>query len=253
MDERSSGTLGMEHLPPPGVPGQAPGAPSGAGLDDPRVLQILSTEHWSLLSARALVYNEAFARAGMFLTFVSASFVALALGANAMAFSSDFLVLAAALLTLDLIIGLATVGRVLDTVIDDLRAIHGMNRIRNGYAQIAPQVLPFFVTSIHDDAAGVMATYGEPAGTQSAIGAFLHGLTTANGMINLINAVLAGAISGLLVVIFHGSSVTAAVAVVGVFTIAFVLESRHAVGRIRAFEASLESRFPTPPEGRPTD
>lgn len=36
-------------------------------LDDPRAVQILTAEHGSLLSARSLAYNEAFARAGMFL------------------------------------------------------------------------------------------------------------------------------------------------------------------------------------------
>ena len=45
-------------------------------MSDPRTLQILSTEHWSLLAARSLVYNEAFARAGMFLSFLSATLVA---------------------------------------------------------------------------------------------------------------------------------------------------------------------------------
>ena len=32
-------------------------------LHDPRALQILGTEHWSLLSARSLAYDEAFTRA----------------------------------------------------------------------------------------------------------------------------------------------------------------------------------------------
>ena len=36
-------------------------------LDDPRAVQILTTEHWSLLASRSLAYNEAFARGGMFL------------------------------------------------------------------------------------------------------------------------------------------------------------------------------------------
>ena len=46
-------------------------------LSDPRVITILSTEHWSLLTARSLVYNEMFTRGGMFLTLLSASLVAL--------------------------------------------------------------------------------------------------------------------------------------------------------------------------------
>ncbi len=246
MDEQQRAMPGQEHLPPrTQLPGGTMPAASGP-LDDPKVLQILSTEHWSLLSARSLVYNEAFSRAGMFLTFVSASLVALALAANAMAFSSSFLLLAAGLLTMDLLMGLATYGRILDATLDDLRAIHGMNRIRNAYAQIAPEVLPFFVTSIHDDVAGVMATYGEPAQERRWLAAFLHGLTTADSMIGTINAVLAGAIAGLAVVIAHGDGIVAAAGVVAVFAVVFAVESRYALGTIRAFEASLDSRFPTP-------
>ena len=41
-------------------------------------LQILSTEHWSLLASRSLAWNESFSRAGMFLTTLTGSIVALA-------------------------------------------------------------------------------------------------------------------------------------------------------------------------------
>lgn len=257
MDERSTATPAIEHLPPPGraeaagaaTATVASGGPAGS-LDDPRALQILSTEHWSLLSARSLVYNEAFARAGMFLTFVSASLVALALAANAMAFSRDFLLLAAGLLTLDLVIGLATVGRIMDATLDDLRAIHGMNRIRNAYAQIAPEILPFFITSIHDDAAGVMATYGVPAHTQSFLAGLLHGLSTTNGMINMLNAALAGSVVGLAAVLLDGGALLASVATVVVFGVVFVAESRYAFRTIRRFEVALDARFPTPSRRR---
>ena len=60
------------------------GAGDPSPVDDPRALTILTTEHWSLLSARSLVYNEAFARAGMFLSFLAATLVALGLMATAM-------------------------------------------------------------------------------------------------------------------------------------------------------------------------
>src|SRR5215217_8279649 len=90
------------------VEGHAP----GQGLHDPRALQILSTEHWSLLTARSLVYNEAFARAGMFLAFLSATLLVLGLISTATGFSEPFLVVAALILALDLFIGLATIGRI---------------------------------------------------------------------------------------------------------------------------------------------
>ena len=55
-------------------------------LTDPRAITLLTTEHWSLLTARSLAYNEAFTRGGMFLTFLSMTFVALALFSSAMSF-----------------------------------------------------------------------------------------------------------------------------------------------------------------------
>jgi hypothetical protein len=36
-------------------------------------LQILSTEHWSLLASRGLAWNESFSRAGMYLSIIAAT------------------------------------------------------------------------------------------------------------------------------------------------------------------------------------
>ena len=57
-------------------------------------LQILTTEHWSLLSTRAVTWNEAFSRATMFLSALSGAVVALALVAGATSFDSGFLTFA---------------------------------------------------------------------------------------------------------------------------------------------------------------
>ena len=113
-----------------------------ASIDDPRTITLLTTEHWSLLSARSLAYNEAFVRAGMFLTFLSTSFVALALVAQAMSFGQSFLSVAAIVLAFDLVIGLTTFLRMNAANLDDLRANHGMARIRHAYTQITPIVTP---------------------------------------------------------------------------------------------------------------
>ena len=53
-------------------------------------LQILTTEHWSLLSTRSLSWNEAFSRATMFLSVLSGAVVALALVAQATGFDEGF-------------------------------------------------------------------------------------------------------------------------------------------------------------------
>jgi hypothetical protein len=53
------------------------------GLDDPRAVDILTTEHWSLLSTRTLGYQEMFSRATIFVAILSGTVVALALLAQA--------------------------------------------------------------------------------------------------------------------------------------------------------------------------
>ncbi|MBA2719991.1 MAG: hypothetical protein H0U52_12250 [Chloroflexi bacterium] len=77
----------------PAVPEPRGGVRGGSGtLDDPRFLQVLTTEHWSLLTARSLADNEAFTRTGMFLTFLSMSFVGLALVGPPLSFSRTLLI-----------------------------------------------------------------------------------------------------------------------------------------------------------------
>ncbi len=159
-------------------------------LHDPRAIQILSTEHWSMLTARSLAYNEAFVRAGMFLTFLAMSFVGLALLAEAMTFGREFLMVAAIVLAFDLIVGLTTFERVSGANFDDLRAMHGIARIRHGYLQAAPPLLPYFSTAIHDDIDSVVSDYNTPEGY--GVATFAYALSTSLGMVGLIVAMLGG-------------------------------------------------------------
>jgi hypothetical protein len=167
-----------------------------ASIDDPRTITLLTTEHWSLLSARSLAYNEAFVRAGMFLAFLSTSFVALALLAQAMSFGTDFLAVAALILAFDLVIGLTTFLRMNGANLDDLRANHGMARLRHAYTQITPIVTPYFTTPTHDDIDTVTTVYGPIS--DRLLGQFLYGLSTSNGMIGLIVAMVAGVLATVL-------------------------------------------------------
>jgi hypothetical protein len=249
MDERSIQGGGSEHLPPPvAVPRHGPG---GGPLDDPRALTILTTEHWSLLSARSLVYNEAFARAGMFLTFLSASLVALALVGQGMGFDHDFLLLAAIILGFDLIIGLTTLGRVTSASSDDLRCIGAMNRVRHAYLEITPGLEPYFSTSRYDDLPGILSTYGEPSEREpNFMLGFAHGLTTTDGMVGLITTVIGG-ILGAVVALLLGAAPNVAIGIgLGTFTAMFLAIAGFALRGFARFGARLGPRFPTPPADR---
>jgi hypothetical protein len=249
MDERSIQTGGSEHLPPPvAVPRHGPGREP---LEDPRALTILTTEHWSLLSARALVYNEAFARAGMFLTFLSASLVALALVSQGMGFDRDFLLLAAIILGFDLFIGLATLGRVSSASNDDLRCIAGMNRIRHAYLEIAPGLEPYFSTSRYDDLPGILSTYGEVSQTSSrnALG-FIHGLTTTDGMVGMITMVIGGVFGAVMALLVGAEPTVAIGAGLATFIALLLLVTGVSYRNFSRFGARLGIRFPTPPADR---
>ena len=152
------------------------GAGSSGPLNDPRALQILSTEHWSLLASRSLAYNEAFSRAGMFLSFLSASLIVIGFLIGAQGLSPSVLPIAVVLLLADLFIGAATVGRLLDASSEELQCVRGMNRIRHAYREMVPGLEPYFVTGFHDDAAGVLQTYGLDA-RPGMVSNILHGLT----------------------------------------------------------------------------
>jgi hypothetical protein len=216
-------------------------------LDDPRAIQILSTEHWSLLTSRSLAYNEAFTRGGMFLTFLSTSFVALALLAQAMSFGDQFLTVAAIVLAFDFVIGLTTYGRIAGANADDLRAVHGMARIRNGYTTIAPVTARYFTAPIHDDTDSLMLAYGGPP--ESGLSSLLYGLSTSGGMIGLIVSMVGGVLAAALALIFGMDGAAAVWVGVGGFVLvmgALVAATFRAVGWN---QGALPAVFPAPEAG----
>jgi hypothetical protein len=222
----------------------SPAANPVTSLDDPRAIQILSTEHWSLLASRSLAYNEAFTRGGMFLTFLSMSFVALALLAQGMSFGNQFLTVAAVVLAFDLVVGLATYGRISGANVDDLRAVHGMARIRHGYTQIAPIVAPYFTTATHDDVASILTAYGSPSSTGP--GLFLYGLTTSGGMIGLITSMVGGVFIAVLALIVGVSGGLAVWIGVGGAIVVYALIAALSAGTVPRHEATLTVLFPAP-------
>ncbi|HEY6058541.1 MAG TPA: hypothetical protein VIV06_10940, partial [Candidatus Limnocylindrales bacterium] len=148
--------------PSGGAPTQAMGHATQAdgGATTALRLQILSSEHWSLLATRSLAWNESFTRAGMFLTALSGAIVALALVAQASDFGPGFVIFALVILPVVLFIGLTTYARLGAANSNEAICVIGMNRIRAAYLQFAPDLEPYFVMGAHDDARGVGVTMG---------------------------------------------------------------------------------------------
>lgn len=215
----------------------------GLAADDPRVVQMLSTEHWSVLSARSLAYNETFTRAGMFLSFLSMSTVALGLLAQGAGFGRDFRVIAAIVLGFDLVVGLSTYLRILGASYDDLVALHGMSRIRHGYTDIAPVVRRYFTAPVNDDVESVLQAYPSAWG-DTALGGVFYGLSTTMGMVGLSVSALGGVFAGVVTSLVTSSgSVFMLVGIAGV-VLFFVVLATTTYKLVTITQARLPTMFP---------
>lgn len=221
-------------------------APADGSLSDPRALQILSTEHWSLLASRSLAYNEAFSRAGMFLSFLSATLIVIGFLIGTQGLSADVIPVVAILLLADLFIGLATTGRLIAASGEELHCVRGMNRIRHAYREMVPGIEPYFSTPFHDDARSVLAAYGDVTPSSFILANFVHGLTTTHGMIGTINSMLIGALVAIVAMGLGVGVETALVVGFVAFLIGFAALAWMGKSTAFAQHGRIAARFPSP-------
>jgi ABC-type multidrug transport system fused ATPase/permease subunit len=214
---------------------------------DSETIQILATEHWSLLATRALTYQESLGRVNMFLAVLSGAVIALALVAQADHFGAAFISIAIFMLAVVAVVGFFTVSRLISLNRDDYHWVMAMNRLRNAYLQMHPELEPNFFTSPHDDLLGVMRTMGiEPTAGQVG-GSVVHGLSTLPGMVSVIVAAVTGAIASLVAAGFGAPPAVIVLEGIAGFVLALVLMITWQRRDIRR-GSEFESRFPTPPK-----
>jgi hypothetical protein len=125
----------------------------------PHAAAFLTTEHWSLLATRSMIWNEAFSRVTLFLTVLSASIVALALVANTAGLGDTFEWFGIALAPLVLFLGVTTYLRLVEINLEEFLYVSAMNRLRHAYVEMAPEVKRYLTTGWHDDARGIFKTF----------------------------------------------------------------------------------------------
>ena len=182
-----------------------------------------------------------FARAGMYLTALSATTVALALVAQATAFGAVFHLFALLVLPVVLVLGLGTQTRLVDAHVEDAWLVIGMNRLRHAYLELAPELAPYFVTGHHDDLAGVLRTYGPDTRVTPA-----RVLTGTPTLVGIVNALVTGVLAALVAQARGGSPTTcvaAGVAGGAAYAFAFGVVARRQIARIRR---EWPPRFPGP-------
>jgi len=158
------------------------------------VLGIITTEHYNLQTERAMTVSETVGRAGMFLTTVSTTLVALAFAADIAGVSSTaFTVVGVVALLSLLFLGVVTFERVLQASIEDVAAGQRINRLRRLYLELVPELGGYLrAPSAGDDAAEILRQEGKRPNRWQLI------LTIA-GMVSVINSVIAGVLVGALV------------------------------------------------------
>jgi hypothetical protein len=222
---------------PTPVTGDHSGSPTSVQLR----LQILSTEHWSLLASRSLAWNESFSRAGMYLSTLSGAMVALALVAALDKTGDAFFLFAVVLLPVVLFVGIGTLLRLGFSNYHDAMCVIGMNRIRGAYLEIAPDLAKYFVMSPHDDAAGVAVTMAVPP--FRGLAEYIVGATPF--LVMVLNAVVAGAIAAIVALRLGLSGAVVLLAAVGTFIVVIGFETRFGRRNMTRVEDEMAPLFPS--------
>jgi hypothetical protein len=238
----------METTDHTGKPAPAAGTPAGAASERPLgqyAAQILGTEHWSLIAARSLIWNEAMSRANVFLTVLSAAIIALALLADATGFGAQTTTLALVLLPVVFLLGVAAYARLVQINTEEFQLVLAMNRLRRAYLELEPGLERYLSTGHHDDERGVIATYLLDRPTRRWL--WVHFLVNTPTIVATVDAALAAA---MVVLVLQVAEAPRAVAVAGgavAFLAVWGVLFRLQLYTLRPFR-HLTPRFPTPPE-----
>lgn len=144
------------------------------------------------------MWNETFSRASWFLTVISAVMITLGLIAQADHFGTTFRAIALFLLPVSALVGIATFIRLMDLNGEDVGLVAGINRLRHGYLDLAPDLEQYFITGHHDDKAGILQTYGgrRALTDKERRMTLLQYLSSTPLLIGIIDAILVGGVVG---------------------------------------------------------
>jgi hypothetical protein len=220
--------------------------PDGREPEAAGKLQVLATEHWSLLATRSLTYTESLSRVTIFLGILSGAVVALALVAQADHFGTTFIAIAIPLLSVVLFAGIATIVRLTALNRDDYRWVVGMNRLRNAYIELYPDLAPHFVTSPYDDLPGALQTLGiDDMSAGGRLGSAFHLVQTLPGMLTVIVGAVASAIGALVALAIAIPPLGAVLTAVAAFVLVVALMRALGQRSVTSPSPSLEPRFPS--------
>lgn len=198
----------------------------------------MTTEHFTLQTARAGTVAEANGRASLFVGAVSSAVVALAFIGQVSGMSQTFFLFALVIFPSLIFLGIVTFDRVLQTALEDWLYAVEINRIRHFYIELAPEMKRYFIESTHDDMPGVLQAIGMKPYTWQY---FLTG----SGMIGVINSILVGVFAGIAARYAAPLHIYTFVGVgMGVFALSVFLHYKHQIRRFTEVGEKIKILFP---------
>jgi hypothetical protein len=178
----------------------APAVPPPQADGQQAFMQALTTEHFTLQTARAVAVNEGNGRTALYIGALSSTLVALALVAQRSPLGDVFYAVALTVLPAVLFLGVVTYVRVLQSSIEDILYARAINRIRHYYTEIDPSQAHYFLLSGRDDFRGALANmcirdswtqflFTMPSAV-AVINALLAGVTVALALVTAVDAPL---------------------------------------------------------------
>src|SRR5215211_7925648 len=134
-----------------------PAGPATRPEQQQAFMQALTTEHFTLQTARAVAVSEGNGRTALYIGALSSTLVALALVAQRSPLGHLFHVVALTVGPAVFVLGLVTYVRVLQSSVEDILYARAINRIRHYYTEIDPTKAHYFLLSGRDDVGGALA------------------------------------------------------------------------------------------------
>jgi len=202
-------------------------------------MQALTTEHFTLQTARAVAVNEGNGRTALYIGALSSTLVALALVAQRSPLGNVFYAVALTVLPAVLFLGVVTYVRVLQSSIEDILYARAINRIRHYYTEIDPSQAHYFLLSGRDDFRGALAN-------MCIRDSWTQFLFTMPSAVAVINALLAGVTVALALVTAIGAPLPVTVLTGMAFgTTVLGLHLGYQVRRFATMKANVAAVFPT--------
>lgn len=215
--------------------------------------QFMTTEHFTLQTARANTISESNGRSSLFIGALSSSLVALGFIAQISEMGAPFYIFSFILLPFLVFLGTFTFMRLLETAIEDMNYAVAMARIRSYFVEQAPEIERYFLLPTHDDPRFVF----ESMETIQVPIPGLQILLTNAGLISVINSILLGILTGLILI---QAAEAAPLGIIGVgaiiFAVSLFFHTRYQQTQWKNAEAKIQPIAPapsvanTPPAGR---